>query len=208
MRDGIITDKNGELMNWKERLFDFYKTRNDFIKKFINENIDFTDVYDPYLPEKRSSPIMIIGEAPGANEVRLKQPFVGKAGENLNYLINLSGLSRAEDFLITNAFPFRTFEGNKNRTPKASELKIGAKLLENEIEIVNPALILLLGNSAIKAFSYIPWAKEVKNLQKCGVYDINGYKVGLCFHPSPLAFNRKDIRESLEAFFKNLKTLI
>jgi DNA polymerase len=151
---------------------------------------------------------MIIGEAPGANEVRLKQPFVGKAGENLNYLINISGLDRKKDFLITNAFPFRTYESNKNRTPKASELKIGAKLLENEMEIVKPKLILLLGNSAIKAFSYISWAKEVKNLDKCGIYDVNGYKTGLCFHPSPLAFNRKDIRESLEKFFRNLQTLL
>jgi DNA polymerase len=208
VRDGIITIKNGESMEWKEKLYDFYNRRKNFIKTHISENIDFTDVFDPYLPEKRSNPIMIIGEAPGANEVRLKQPFVGKAGENLNYLINLSGLSRMDDFLITNAFPFRTFEENKNRTPKASELKTGAELLKDEIEIVKPALILLLGNSAIKAFSYIPWAKEVKNLRKCGVYDINGYKVGLCFHPSPLAFNRKDIRESLESFFKNLKTLI
>ncbi|ACM93154.1 DNA polymerase, bacteriophage-type [Nautilia profundicola AmH] len=195
-------------MDWKEKLYNFYKSRREYIKTHLNENIDFTDVYDPYIIEKRSNPIMIIGEAPGANEVRLKQPFVGKAGENLAYLIETSGFDRAKDFLITNAFPFRTFEGNKNRTPKAGELKTGAKLLEREIEIVKPRLILLLGNSAIKAFSYIPWAKDVKNLQKCGIYDINGYKVGLCFHPSPLAFNRKDIRESLENFFKGLKTLI
>jgi DNA polymerase len=192
----------------KTELLNFYKKRKDFIKKYFNDNIDFTDVYDPYIEDKTDNPIMIIGEAPGANEVRLRQPFVGKAGENLQYLIKLSGFDRKKDILITNAFPFRTFEGNKNRTPKADELKIGAKLLEKEIEIVKPKIILLLGNSAIKAFSYIPWAKEVKTLQKCGVYEISGYKTGLCFHPSPLAFNRKDIRNSLEEFFKNLKTLI
>ena len=195
-------------MSWKEKLLDFYKSRKEYIKSHLNEKIDFTDVYDPYIAEKKDNPIMVIGEAPGANEVKLKQPFVGKAGENLAYLIKQSGLNRESDFLITNAFPFRTYENNKNRTPKASELKIGAKLLEKEIEIVKPKLILLLGNSAIKAFSYIPWAKEVKNLSKCGVYDINGYKIGVCFHPSPLAFNRRDIRKSLEMFFKNLKTLI
>jgi DNA polymerase len=192
----------------KEELINFYKQRGDFIKSYIDENIDFTDVYDPYINEKINNPIMIIGEAPGANEVKLKQPFVGKAGENLQYLIKLSEFDRKKDILITNAFPFRTFEGNKNRTPKANELKIGAKLLEKEIDIVKPKIILLLGNSAIKAFSYIPWANEVKNLEKCGVYEINGYKIGVCFHPSPLAFNRKDIRNSLEKFFKNLKTLI
>jgi len=192
----------------KKKLLNFYNKREEYIKKYFHENIDFTNVFDKYINEKRDNPIMIIGEAPGANEVKLKEPFVGKAGENLNYLISLSGLDRKKDFLITNAFPFRTFNKNKNRTPSASELKIGSKLLEEEIDIVKPSLILLLGNSAIKAFSYIPWAKEVKNLKKCGVYEINNYKIGVCFHPSPLAFNRSDIRKSLEDFFKSIKSFI
>ncbi len=185
-----------------KELENFYKKRAEFIKKYLNENIDWTQVYDPFINEKQKNPIMIIGEAPGAKEVELKEPFVGKAGENLNYLINLSGLDRKEDFLITNAFPFRTYENNKNRTPKAKELKIGAKLLQKEIELVKPTLILLLGNSAIKAFSYI--CKEIKNLKKCGFYNVCGYKIGICYHPSPIAFNRKEIRKSLEEFFKSL----
>ena len=187
------------------KLKEFYLNRKNFIPK--SDEIDFTEVFDPFLDEKRENPIMIIGEAPGANEVKQKAPFVGKAGENLNYLISLSSLDRKRDFLITNAFPFRTFKSNKNRTPNSQELKIGAKLLEEEINIVKPSLIILLGNSAIKAFSYIEWAKDVKNLKKCGVYNIGDYKVGLCFHPSPLAFNRKNIRKSLEIFFKILKNL-
>ncbi|NPA87457.1 MAG: uracil-DNA glycosylase [Epsilonproteobacteria bacterium] len=196
--------------DWKNRLKEFYKTRAEFIKAHLNENIDFTDVFDPYLEEKNDNPIMIIGEAPGENEVKQKQPFVGKAGENLNYLISISGFDRKRDFLITNAFPFRTFQDKKNRTPKAKELKIGAELLKKEIEIVKPKIILLLGNSAIKAFSYL--VKDVKNLQKCGYYDIDSeigkLKIGVCYHPSPLAFNRKEIRESLEKFFKNLSKAV
>ena len=143
-----------ENVKWKTDLKYFYKKRADFIKKYLNEDIDFTDVFDPYIEQKIDSPIMIIGEAPGAHEVRLKQPFVGKAGENLSFLIEKSELDRKKNFLITNAFPFRTYDGNKNRTPKAYELKIGAKLLEIEIEIVNPKLILLLGNSAKSIFLY------------------------------------------------------
>jgi len=191
--------------NWKNNLKEFYKKRKDFIKEYLNENIDFTEVFDKYIDEKKDYPIMIIGEAPGVNEVIEGEPFVGKAGENLNYLIILSGLDRKKDFLITNAFPFRTYEGNKNRTPKAKELKIGAELLKKELEIVKPSIILLLGNSAIKAFSYV--CPEVKNLQKCGFYNVCGLKIGVCYHPSPLAFNRKNIRESLEKFFKRLKEI-
>jgi DNA polymerase len=186
----------------KEGLKEFYKNRKKIISSKIKGDIDFTDVFDPYIDEKIDNPIMIIGEAPGENEVKQKAPFVGKAGENLNYLISLANLDRKKDILITNAFPFRTKTGNKNRTPKASELKIGAELLKKEIELVKPKIILLLGNSSIKAFSYIE--PEVKNLKKCGFYEINGQKYGICYHPSPLAFNRKDIRESLEKFFIKL----
>ena len=190
-------------MNWKEKLKEFYKKREEFIKKYVSENIDFTLVFDKYLDEKVDNPIMIIGEAPGYNEVKLQEPFVGKAGENLNYLINLSGLNRKKDFLITNAFPFRTYKGFKNRTPTAKELKIGAELLKEEIDIVKPRLILLLGNSAIKAFSYV--CPEVKNLKKCGFYNVCNLEIGVCYHPSPLAFNRENIRKSLEEFFKRIK---
>ena len=193
------------------KLEEFYKNR----KNFINfENVDYTDVYDSYLDEKIDNPIMIIGEAPGANEVAQKEPFVGMAGKNLDYLIKLSGLNRKKDFLITNAFPFRTFEGNKNRTPKAKELKEGAKLLLKEIEIVKPKLILLLGNSAIKAFSYLPieTAKEVKTFERNSInqFEFPFYitKIGITFHPSPISFNRKDIRNKLEMFFGSLNEKI
>jgi len=193
------------------KLEEFYKNR----KNFINfENVDYTDVYDSYLDEKIDNPIMIIGEAPGANEVAQKEPFVGMAGKNLNYLIELSGLDRKKDFLITNAFPFRTFEGNKNRTPKAKELKEGAKLLLKEIEIVKPKLILLLGNSAIKAFSYLPieTAKEVKNFERNSINEFKfpfyTTKIGVTFHPSPISFNRKEIRNKLEVFFGSLSEKI
>jgi DNA polymerase len=189
------------------KLKEFYKNR----KNYINfENIDYTDVYDPYLEEKTSNPIMIIGEAPGANEVKKRAPFVGMAGKNLDYLISLSKYDRKKDILITNAFPFRTFDGNKNRTPKANELKEGAKLLLEEIYIVKPRLILLLGNSAIKAFSYLPIenAKEVKNYKRNSIneFDFKKFKtkIGVTFHPSPISFNRKEIRKSLEEFFKKV----
>ena len=192
------------------KLKDFYLSR----KNFIDFDVDYTDVFDPYLEEKVPNPIMIIGEAPGANEVKEKQPFVGMAGKNLSYLISISGFDRKKDFLITNAFPFRTFEGNKNRTPKANELKEGAKLLLKEIEIVRPRLILLLGNSAIKAFSYLPiqQAKIVKQFKRNSFnkFDFGFYQtiIGVTYHPSPISFNRSQIRKDLEDFFKNLKNIL
>ncbi|NPA11770.1 MAG: uracil-DNA glycosylase [Epsilonproteobacteria bacterium] len=186
-----------------QKLKKFYAKRAEYIKNHFSEGIDFTPVFDPYIDEKSANPIMIIGEAPGANEVKQGAPFVGKAGENLSYLISLSSLDRKKDFLITNAFPFRTYKDSKNRTPSAKELKAASSLLKEEIDIVKPRLILLLGNSAIKAFSYL--YPQVKELKKCGVYDVEGLRVGVCFHPSPLAFNRKEINKALKNFFISLK---
>jgi DNA polymerase len=197
-------------MDLISKLKQFYRGRKEKLAHFNFENIDWTDVFDPYLKEKIENPIMIIGEAPGLNEVIQKQPFVGMAGKNLDYLISLSKYDRKKEILITNGFPFRTFEGNKNRTPKSSELKEGAKLLLEEIKIVKPKLILLLGNSAIKTFSYLPLpnSKEVKQFERNSInkFDFGFYKtkIGVSFHPSPISFNRKEIRKSLEIFFKGI----
>ena len=137
----------------------FYAERYTLLKR-MNPALDFsqidpTFVYDHHLEEKTTRPIMIIGEAPGANEVVQQTPFVGMAGKNLSSLIEGAGLSRERDFLITNAFPFRTFQegasGIKNRTPSTAELKTGSLLLKMELEIVQPRMILVLGGSAKKA---------------------------------------------------------
>ena len=197
-------------MDLISKLKQFYMGRKEKLSHFDFENVDWTDVFDPYLEGKIENPIMIIGEAPGLNEVIQKQPFVGMAGKNLDYLISLSNYDRKKEILITNGFPFRTFEGNKNRTPKSSELKEGAKLLLEEIKIVKPKLILLLGNSAIKTFSYLPLpnSKEVKKFERNSInqFDFGFYKtkIGVSFHPSPISFNRKDIRQNLENFFKGI----
>ena len=193
-------------MDLISKLKQFYMGRKEKLSHFNFENVDWTDVFDPYLDEKIENPIMIIGEAPGLNEVIQKQPFVGMAGKNLDYLISLSKYDRKRDILITNAFPFRTFEGNKNRTQKAKELKEGAKLLIQEIKIVQPKMILLLGNSSIKAFSCI--AQEVKHFEKNSINKIKvevvDTKIGISYHPSPISFNRKEIRKNLEEFFTQL----
>jgi len=189
------------------QLKEFYLSRKNYLKF---DNVDWSDVYDPYLNEKVSNPVMIIGEAPGANEVKQKEPFVGMAGKNLNYLISLSKYDRKKDILITNAFPFRTFIGNKNRTPKVAELKEGAKLLLEEIKIVRPKLILLLGNSAIKGFSYLPIknGKDIKKFKRNSInefkFDFYTTKIGVSFHPSPISFNRPQIKKDLELFFKSI----
>jgi len=191
----------------------FYDERWNAISKYLNETVDSTDVRDPYVDIKINNPIMIIGEAPGGNEVKQGEPFCGPAGKNLRSLIELSGLNRKTDFLITNALPFRTFQvtpsGRKNRTPFKEELQIGSILLEQELKIVKPSIILILGGSAKTAIKFIPnLYSEVKNLQRntWKEIEIYGFKtiVTHTYHPSPLVYNQKLKAKDLRNYFQTI----
>jgi len=195
------------------KLTEFYDKRWKTIQKRLSELVDPSDVRDPFVDIKRENPIMIIGEAPGGTEVEVGQPFCGPAGKNLSYLIDYAGLDRAKDILITNALPFRTFQntskGRKNRTPTKEELQIGSILLEEELILVKPSVILILGGSAKTAVKYIPdLYNTVKNLERNSFKEIEiyGFKttVAFAYHPSPLVYNTESKANNLKFFFKNI----
>lgn len=99
------------------------------------------------------SPIMIIGEAPGANEDTEGVPFVGKAGKFLDQCLEKCGLDRERVF-IANIMKCRPciIEGktNKNRPPTTEETKICSPYLAEQIKIIQPKIILALGAPAAK----------------------------------------------------------
>ncbi len=197
-----------------DTLEEFYKSRLSKLNN-VSDEIDSTIVMDPYLHIKNKNPIMIIGEAPGETEVAKGEPFCGPSGQNLNHLISFHGLSREQDFLITNIFPFRTRILGKdktwvNRTPNSKELKIGSSILEEEIKIVKPRGIIILGGSALNGVRYIDELNSHFNEIKRGdivFKKIYGFECGLghSFHPSPIAYNRSSIRDSLFDFFQLIK---
>lgn len=87
---------------------------------------------------------LIIGEAPGAEEDRRGDPFVGKAGQLLNNMLAAVGLPR-EAVYIANILKCRP---PNNRDPKPDEAAACRAYLERQIELVNPALILVVGRIA------------------------------------------------------------
>ncbi len=91
--------------------------------------------------------LMIIGEAPGADEDRMGLPFVGRSGRLLEKMLSSIGLKR-EDVYITNVLPWRP---PGNRTPTDAEVAICLPFLKRQIEIIRPKLLLLLGGSAANA---------------------------------------------------------
>ncbi len=90
--------------------------------------------------------IMFIGEGPGAEEDRQGRPFVGAAGRLLDKIINSVGLSR-ENVYIANIVKCRP---PKNRTPQKEEMETCFPLLEKQIELIDPSILVLLGSVAAK----------------------------------------------------------
>lgn len=93
-----------------------------------------------------SAPLMVIGEAPGADEDALGQPFVGRAGKLLDRMLAAAGL--ADRVLITNTV---FWHPPGNRTPTAAEQAVCAPFVERLIALVRPRILLLAGGAPAKA---------------------------------------------------------
>ncbi|MFW6001110.1 MAG: uracil-DNA glycosylase [Halanaerobium sp.] len=90
--------------------------------------------------------IMLIGEGPGANEDRLGRPFVGKAGQLMDKILESVNLKR-EELYITNVVKCRP---PKNRVPYKNEFESCVSILMAEINLINPKVIVPMGSTAAK----------------------------------------------------------
>lgn len=97
--------------------------------------------------------VMIIGEAPGEDEDAAGKPFVGRAGQLLDLMLAAIGLSRgspdpARSAYITNVLTWRP---PGNRRPEASEIAASLPFLRRHVELADPDLVLLMGNTPCQA---------------------------------------------------------
>ncbi len=91
--------------------------------------------------------IMLIGEAPGADEDRMGKPFVGRCGKLLDKMFQAIQIERSECY-ITNVLPWRP-PGNRN--PTDDEIAVCLPFLKRQIELIEPDYILLLGGISLKS---------------------------------------------------------
>ena len=96
-----------------------------------------------------TAPVVIVGEAPGANEDAQGRPFVGRAGAILDDLLMAAGLAR-EDVFITNVVKARP---PGNRDPRADEVLHSMPWLEAQLALVRPRLLVPLGRHALAHFA-------------------------------------------------------
>jgi uracil-DNA glycosylase len=94
-----------------------------------------------------AAPVMIIGEAPGADEDRIGRPFVGRAGQLLDRMLAAIGLDR-EGVLITNVIYWRP---PGNRTPTTDEIAACVPFVLRHVALVRPKVLVLAGGTAARA---------------------------------------------------------
>lgn len=159
----------------------------------------------------QTASVVLIGEAPGANEDLQGIPFVGRAGKLLNEFLEKAGLLRARDLYIVNTVKCRPPE---NRVPTESEKASCREFLLKQIEIVDPKVVLFCGATALKSFC------DKKN---CAISKIRGeileteiggkkYPSMAIFHPSYLlryhSIEKDSPRDLMLKDLKKVKKLI
>lgn len=143
--------------------------------------------------------VMFIGEAPGANEDRLKRPFVGRGGQLLDEMIRDIGWKRT-DVYITNIVKRRPPE---NRDPLPSEIAAYEPYLARQIAIIGPRLIVTLGRFAMNYFA--PNAKMTRDHGH--PLPVDGCTVFPVYHPAA-ALRSTEMMRVLHGDFKKIPGIL
>lgn len=139
--------------------------------------------------------VMFIGEAPGANEDRLRRPFVGRGGQLLDNMIEGLGWKRA-DVYITNIVKRRPPE---NRDPLPAEIEAYKPYLTRQIAVIDPKLIVTLGRFSMNYF--LPFAKITHDHGR--TLSIDGRTIFPVYHPAA-ALRSTQMMETLRGDFKKI----
>jgi uracil-DNA glycosylase len=129
---------------------------------------------------------MLVGEAPGADEDRLGEPFVGQAGKLLDNMLAALGLARGNDVYIANVLKCRP---PGNRDPQPDEVAKCAPFLERQIGLVRPKLILAMGRFA--AQTLLQTESAIARLRG-SVHQYSGVPLVVTYHPAYLLRNLPD----------------
>jgi uracil-DNA glycosylase len=136
--DFDIVDKEKELNELKLQI----NSINDCNLKNNSKNIVLGD-------GNINSPIMLVGEAPGAEEDSAGQTFLGEAGKLLTKMLSAINIKK-ENIYTTYAVNFRTPD---DRKPTSTEIKRYSQFLKKQISIIKPKIVILMGSSAMESLT-------------------------------------------------------
>ena len=126
--------------------------------------------------------LVLIGEAPGADEDEQGEPFVGRAGQLLNKILEAIRFRR-EDVYICNILKCRP---PNNREPEAGEVELCEPYLWKQVELIKPKIILCLGRVAAQALLK---TNETLTALRSRLHDYRGTTVMVTYHPAALLRN-------------------
>ena len=148
------------------------------------------------------SDVIFVGEAPGKNEDEKGEPFIGIAGKKLSSALENAGVSR-DDIYITNIVKCRP---PSNRIPKTNERETCQEYLKQEISIIKPKIICVLGNTVFN--SILGGSEIMKYRGKVAQKDKQLYFISL--HPAATIYNQKLVdvfKEDIKKLFKITREL-
>jgi DNA polymerase len=129
---------------------------------------------------------LLVGEAPGAEEDRLGEPFVGQAGKLLDNMLASIGLARGKDVYIANVLKCRP-PGNRN--PEPEEVAKCSPFLVRQVELIRPKLILAMGRFAVQTL--LNTDATIGSLRG-SVHRYHGVPLIVTYHPAYLLRNLAD----------------
>ena len=127
--------------------------------------------------------LMVVGEAPGANEDRTGLPFVGQAGKLLDLMLASIGLARRDSVYICNVLKCRP---PGNRDPMQDEIELCSPYLKRQIQLVAPEVILAVGTFSAKLLTGL--SKPLGQLRG-EIYAYEGVPLIVTYHPAALLRN-------------------
>lgn len=143
--------------------------------------------------------LVLIGEAPGAQEVLAGRAFVGAAGEQFSGWLAQAGIRR-EDVFVTNTVKYRPISysarGMRNRTPRPAEIRAGLPLLQRELQLLQPACVATLGNVPLKAVCMLA-GREMATIGaahgRATQLELEGVQAVWfpLYHPASIIYNRE-----------------
>ncbi|MEK8023491.1 MAG: uracil-DNA glycosylase [Candidatus Hydrogenedentota bacterium] len=146
--------------------------------------------------------LMIVGEAPGADEDEQGLPFVGRSGQLLTKMLASIGMAR-EDVYITNTVKCRP---PANRNPEPDELSACQPFLRAQIEIIRPTLIVTLGGFAARIILGLDEKTPISRVRG-QVYLHDGIRCIPTFHPAYLLRNPSAKKEAWQDL-KKIRVLL
>lgn len=180
---------------------------SEYTKQFINEEIVLGS-------GNLDAKILLIGEAPGKDEVKQLKPFVGMAGKNLSEFLDIIGLER-ESIFITNTIKYRLSTLSQktgklvNRPATKDDIEKNRMYLWSEVNIIAPKYIITLGNVPLKAImcdTKTTIGMVHGSLKKINLEGLD-YSIYPLYHPASIIYNR-DLKDTYINDITNFKTII